>query len=573
MAVGDLHQNITTWLESLPPTGSVSALGSQNHRRRAAPLAASNRKRKRSTSAAMQPDTPPSSHASARFTTLPAPGFARRGADRATGQEAPTSPTSPVKRRKTHRDAPSDTRTTSDAAAGDVADATEETLVELMDLEETPRVMQHRPVFRAPAGKGKKERSPSPGAAIASTADLRRLEKPVVIVDGVTGFRTLSSDVQDFYKSIRRLGHLVHFIPAAIHDEFIDVLQSQDTDEDVMPTWFAPPTAQHDTDTDTYASEKQHLAKELDLLVNVHYDALESSTLERHEAAWNSAVHYPLLRLAFDDHLVKANQHQQHSEPHPQPRIRVENVTSATITGDCTPRLSFGRPPVKAGDPYTNDDAASVGVWSVTTSSSSTAGDSLGGVDLDDRDPFSSNASTSQQQRWPLKRQHSTPHLDAKAHSRFGSKKVDFALVLAPLDNTPLHKAIQTVRSRLQQSLLVSQTINPSKYPPLVDAPIAVAIETKTTSATMNPVVQLGLMAAAMHRRLHTLPVRNATGSHPVSETAMLPSIPLIAVVNHQWDIYFACDRGNEIVCGSLPCICGDGFAPNVTYANILDTM
>ncbi|KAK7731556.1 hypothetical protein SLS53_008720 [Cytospora paraplurivora] len=133
-------------------------------------------------------------------------------------------------------------------------------------------------------------------------------------------------------------------------------------------------------------------------------------------------------------------------------------------------------------------------------------------------------------------------------HTRSGSKKVDFALVLDPAPSTTLYTAVHAVLARLQQTYpQLSQSINSSGYSPLKSAPIAVLVETKTMTPNTDPLGQLGMIAAAFHRRLHTLPVQNATGTRPITDTGVIVTLPLISVTDHQWEVYFARDSGRTI--------------------------
>jgi hypothetical protein len=138
--------------------------------------------------------------------------------------------------------------------------------------------------------------------------------------------------------------------------------------------------------------------------------------------------------------------------------------------------------------------------------------------------------------------------LDSTVSSRAGSKKVDFAIVVDPEPGTPFHAVTQTVLGQLARTPWLSASINPSSYSPLISAPTAIVVETKTVTASRDPLVQLGLMAVAIHRRLHTLPVPRATGGDLLTKTSELVTLPLIAVTDHRWELLLACDQGDKIV-------------------------
>ncbi|KAH8743220.1 hypothetical protein F5883DRAFT_377975, partial [Diaporthe sp. PMI_573] len=87
-----------------------------------------------------------------------------------------------------------------------------------------------------------------------------------------------------------------------------------------------------------------------------------------------------------------------------------------------------------------------------------------------------------------------------------------------------------------------SQSINPTTYAPLQRYPIAVPIETKSTTTPKDPLVQLGFMIAAIHRRLTTF----SSPGRPLP-VRLIPTVPAILVVDHNWTLYFAADRRDRI--------------------------
>ncbi|KAH8743668.1 hypothetical protein F5883DRAFT_722555 [Diaporthe sp. PMI_573] len=402
-----------------------------------------------------------------------------------------------------------------------------------VDHDHTPKVsktLQHRPILRptSPSKHAGRRRGRSTSPA-KSFRDLYSLEKPVL--------RSRSedppSDVEGLCVDISRV-NLNHkkFVPIEVRSEFTALMKRYKRFAEVEESWFTTPL---DVDQDEAGRRKQRALEEMGRLLDVIREADESYSRRRHEAHWNSAVHHPLLTLAFGSGLERTSETAANDTTMEHHRIFVENVTSATITGDCVPQLKQGRPRAARNGAVTN---APIPAWSLseaTTDSSSTNNSVEDLSQPDESDPFSESQITS-------------PRLDGAVHTKTGSKKVDFALVLVPSPGTSLHTAIQTVLVQLKQtSPELSQSINPSTYSPLVTDPIAVVIETKTVTTGTDPLVQLGMMAAAIHRRLHTLPVQNATGSQPVTDTGMIMTLPLISVNDHQWEIYFACDGGKDI--------------------------
>lgn len=396
------------------------------------------------------------------------------------------------------------------------------------DLERTPKnILRRRPILEPKLPSSKRHRSPSPNSPIKALVDLSRLEKPITVIPAVTaaGYEALQqAGLQDLYRSIRRVLRFSQFVPVEIQDEFSALIKHRG--DEAEEGWFAP-----------RQTSARHL-EELGKLLDIHHEALEAVTLGRHEAAWNSAVHHPLLTMAFDDGSRQATGERVAEDL----RLRVENVTSATIAGDCLPRLNLGGPRSWTMQEKGATGTPSIGAWSVSqvTSSSSSSTSSLTSDLEDDGSMAQLNSDPFVQGRL---------HLDSTVHSKAGSKKVDFAIVCVPKAGTPLHAAIQAVLDRVKSKPALSYSINPSTYGPLVDAAIAITLETKTTSASRDPLVQLGLVAAAIHRRLHTLPVAGATGSSPLTAKGVLLPLPMIVATNHQWDLYFACDCGNSIVC------------------------
>lgn len=405
------------------------------------------------------------------------------------------------------------------------------------DIDATPRnVLRRRPVLEPKKSPNKRNRSPmhsEPSSPIKGLADLHRLEKPVIVTPAVTaaGYEALQqAGVQGLYRSIRRVLRYSCFVPIEIRHEFSALIKHRG--DEAEEEWFA--TSQE--------GERRTCIEELGKLLDLHHEALESVTLGRHEAAWNAAVHHPLLKIAFDD--GDGDRHASGERVVQDLRLRVENVTSATIAGDCLPRLSLGAPPswLRQEQDQDTTDTPSIGAWSVSqiTVSSSNSTSSTSSL---------SCLSSASRTHDDLSVQARRLHLDSTVHSKAGSKKVNFAVVCVPKPGTELHAATQAVLEHLKRTPALSYSISPSTYGPLVDAFIALSIETKMTTAARDPLIQLGLVSAAIHRRMHTLPVVGATGSSPLTEKGVIAPLPMIVVTSHQWDLYFACDQGRSIVC------------------------
>jgi hypothetical protein len=324
-------------------------------------------------------------------------------------------------------------------------------------------------------------------------------------------------DVKDLLRSIQRIhSKQLPFIPAEVREEVTAIMRYRGIGEPEEP-WISQPRE---------LSRRDTALEELGKFLDICHASTMSAAFPRHEAAWNSEVHHPLLNLAFHDaNDVRQNEERLRLGIHDDGqrgqavRLRVENITSATITADYVPRWKSGL-----------SDNTSLLAWSVHTSSSAA------------RSSTSSAESSSSTRDFGQSGASSNLH-----HDKTGSKKADFALVIEPMPDSSLYTALHTVLQKLGPTDL--QSINPSGYTPLLEAPIGAVIEAKAASATRDPLVQLGMMATAIHRRLHTLPVRGAVGVSSITETGVIMPLPLLAVTNDQWSLYFARDDGRKIVC------------------------
>lgn len=372
------------------------------------------------------------------------------------------------------------------------------------DMDRTPTASSlasntiHRRPIMAPKSRTR-SRNASP---IKSVSSLRQLQKPVhVVALGNNNRDLLPGDVYELYRIIRQKMNS-GFVPAPIKEEFLRACGSEA--DLVTDSWFFEPESE--------AEQRDALLAQLHQLVSIQLVAAESAQLGRNEPAWNCKVHQPLLDLVCGD---------IRQESGALARVRAENISAATITGDCVPRLW--------AEATTGGGGGSVPACSVTASSvSSTSTDDAS----QDDDVF---------------RPDPVVLADSHVHSRFGSKKVDFALVISPPEESPLRRAVDRALQGLAVRALdvpePSQSINPTAYAPLLRDPMAVAIETKSTTGHKDPLVQLGFMIAAFHRRLLTL-----SGPDRPRPVRLIPTIPAISVVDHNWTLHFAVDRRNHIV-------------------------
>lgn len=330
-------------------------------------------------------------------------------------------------------------------------------------------------------------------AAVKTTLDLQQLQVPVWvrgIADGRDAKDKLPADILPLYKSVRSVAiHRKAFIPAEVRQD-IEAAYG----DDAQTHWFRP--------SDESTATARQANAELRALRSLLAAADRSKTLSRYEDAWNAEVHLPILKLAVSGRhgLDEDEDGQQRAPDDTQaPEVAAELVTSATITADAIPRFSVLGQRVGMGA----EEEGSVLACSVSQSGVSNATSGSG---------------------------------SAEQHSKKGSKKVDLVLVLVPTPSSRLHDAIARQFGSVNQSL----------YGPLLRNPIACSIETKTTAARTDPTVQLGIWTVAWYRRMDTI-WRSVHGEDTAGRPTIV-SLPLITVVDHEWNLYYAVDGGDHIV-------------------------
>ncbi|KAF4982318.1 hypothetical protein FDECE_17538 [Fusarium decemcellulare] len=135
-----------------------------------------------------------------------------------------------------------------------------------------------------------------------------------------------------------------------------------------------------------------------------------------------------------------------------------------------------------------------------------------------------------------------------------GSKLVDFGIALHPEEDGPLNNA---VRRSLVDLPVHLYHVNQASYDPIRLAPNVVSIETKAGSTGLPEArLQIGVWIAAWHHRMRILLQRKSKheGAGGVADTEKnnmpnpLITLPVIIVVEHDWKLFFACDRGDHIV-------------------------
>ncbi|KAL3587676.1 hypothetical protein FPOAC2_13574 [Fusarium poae] len=114
------------------------------------------------------------------------------------------------------------------------------------------------------------------------------------------------------------------------------------------------------------------------------------------------------------------------------------------------------------------------------------------------------------------------------------SKMVDWAITVEPPPSTA-QRIAQTLLSKPNSE----RTINQTAYGPVRYFPIAVSIETKIAKGSLDEArSQLALWVAAWHQRMHLL---------APSQKGRIITLPLILVIENEWKLMLACDRGHEI--------------------------
>ena len=114
----------------------------------------------------------------------------------------------------------------------------------------------------------------------------------------------------------------------------------------------------------------------------------------------------------------------------------------------------------------------------------------------------------------------------------------------------PSSEAQATIKRVLDSLPAEQATVNQTAYSPVAERPIFVSIETKTIQSSEEAAkAQLGMWADAGNRRAECLmeitkPRGLRQGEHP---TRTQLAAPLLLISGHNWDLYWAIDRGDKI--------------------------
>lgn len=390
-----------------------------------------------------------------------------------------------------------------------------------LDLEEgdddpTP-VQQHRQRTRPTPKKPKSD---------SKTRDyLLKLETPVYIQQWDT--ESLAAASPSAFQQIKHLYQQIQesnewrrgIVPAEICEQFTTAYKKTHL-MGPPPHCFRQPNLSAGSDGLTPAD---YAKAEFILLRKVLREAKRSKMYQRNECGWNATVYAPLLNQVFQDQDEQAEAEAEAEAE--KPSVRAEAIMTATMEGDSIP---LKRSTDAASSAGLNIDLLSEFCVTVTASSTSSA---FSGV-------FEGIGSP---------RRNLT-----QLHSRSDTKIVDYGLVMDVPKNSALQEAITDLATRV--SLKGGRRhINQTAYQSIQDSVIAVSIETKTELSAVDPLLQLGVWTAAWYKRMSFLrrdvfatsvaSVRDEEQLlrlRQLEQQRRLVPVPLITVVGHQWDLYFA---------------------------------
>ncbi|KAI1127428.1 hypothetical protein F5Y10DRAFT_242744 [Nemania abortiva] len=248
-----------------------------------------------------------------------------------------------------------------------------------------------------------------------------------------------------------------------------------------------------------------HAEMEFQKLQVIHRQAQRSRLNHRHEAGWIAHVYLQLIDHVFEG----VGQY--------------ENIQGATMEGDSIPfkkyRRNLGR-----GVPDGLDTSSEFCV-SVSESSASSANS--------------------------VPRGNKDPRKLAHIQSRGGVKIVDFALLLDVQKNSALPDTIDSlIRTVCRDG---RYHLNQTAYEPIASRLIAVSIRVEEPFSGVDPLPPLALWTAAWYKRMRALrrelfatkiaSIKDENTRQELRKQEQqknLITVPVITVVGHQWEIYYA---------------------------------
>ncbi|KAI0398729.1 hypothetical protein F4802DRAFT_139927 [Xylaria palmicola] len=359
-----------------------------------------------------------------------------------------------------------------------------------------------------------KSRSNSP---IKSRGVLKLLEKPIHVTSLETSIKLLPNNIQSLYSSLYLASCKEGVVPLEVRGQVLSLVGEL----------RARPYCFHKEPTPGAAEIHTTLCE-----IRLEADAAASD--QYHETGWNHCVHTPLLKSVF------ASRRQNQTT---QAEARMVSVMSATIVGDYIPFKLVNKPV----NPLAHLHVTSATLHETDVNSTdvnSTDVDSTGG-DCTDVESLACSVSVDAYSGTGIQSE------QLVVHSRSDSKKVDYVLVLDAASNTPLMRVLSFYLHNDGVERRLLPHVNQTMYQALQWSPIACSVETKLDISGGDPMLQLGIWVAAWHKRMHLL--RNYLLAeepslwHEDLLNDRMPSTLLIEVVNHTWQLYFACDRGDSI--------------------------
>ncbi|RYP34434.1 hypothetical protein DL766_002955 [Monosporascus sp. MC13-8B] len=333
-------------------------------------------------------------------------------------------------------------------------------------------------------------------------------EKPVYVKDLESNVTFLSQDIKSLYSRIQQARHQKEVIPWEVRNQVLALVG----EDGARPYSFRREA--------TAGAEAMHTT-----LCDIKLEAKAAAEDEYHETGWNHSVHTPLLKLVY----MSRKQSRGTPQLGKLASARVVSAMSATIWGNYIPIKPSKLPTLSKLLLHPVSDAGS-GSLASGVLACSVSNDASSGTGTD----YGSTATE--------KHRH--------MHSRSDSKRVDYVLVMDAQDDAPLQRVFSHfVYEALERDLLPH--VNQTLYRPLQWSPIACSIKTKVETAAQDPMLQLGTWVAAWHKRMHILRQYLFSKApslwRPGRQEDRLPSTLLIEVVNHEWRLYFTCDRGASI--------------------------
>lgn len=378
-----------------------------------------------------------------------------------------------------------------------------------------------RPILTAHQRKRPKSSSPRK----AGRSLLENLDKPfdfeLFPASHKLAQKELPADVLPLYRELFAAQQKIGILPAEIRYE----MEDEATDASFRPAATAEAGAAASADAVIEARVRADTTH-----VRVCYivqKTAEATIYNRHESTWNDQVHTPLFELVFTStplgtKIIAPFRGRTAGTAAVEAPTRQRGVSARyeKITGASTDK---GSRPALAQRGYT--DADSVVSGSSAASRSTTTSRSIDGDDA-----------------------RSTATATTRGGSNGDHRKVDYVVVMDVPRTAPLHLRVHAAASRLGDAI---PYFNHSAYRPLEQSLIALSFETKTHTSHEEPIHQLGMWAAAWHRRMAILrealfPLRGID-EKAGTRSPRLVTLPLVQVVGHLWQVHFAADLGSSI--------------------------